>query len=286
MTYLILGATGTLGRATIKKLLLDKTTDRITCLSRDELKQSEMRKEFTDGRLHFVIGDIRDKQSIERHFGVDVVFHFAALKRVPEMEAHPLEALKTNVHGTINAIECALEYGVDHFVFSSTDKACRPINTYGATKFLSEQILLNFNGLDEINISVYRWANVIGSRGSVLFSFHDSIKEQKKAHITHPDMTRMWIRLEDAVDFMLGTYKEPSVKIKIPKLKGASVLRVLDTISQVTNQPAPFAIVGLRPGEKIHEDLVFDVEAGACVSSDTVEQYTNSELAELIRTVL
>jgi UDP-N-acetylglucosamine 4,6-dehydratase len=287
MKYLILGATGTLGRATIKALLKQPETESIMCLSRDELKQHELKREVNDERVRFAIGDIRDRSSIEHYFdGIDTCFHFAALKRIPEMEAHPMESLKTNVNGTVNAAECAIRAGVKHFVFSSTDKACLPVNTYGACKFLSEQILFNLNGLGKTNFSVYRWGNIWGSRGSVLHSFHDSIKTGKPAFITHENMTRFWLKIEDAVDFVLSTYRTKSNKIKTPQMKAAAVVRVLNAIAEVMGKDAPYKVIGMRPGEKLHEDLVLDAQTGEPLSSDNAAEYTDDELRCLVKEIV
>ena len=194
MRYLILGATGTLGRATVKALLSDDATESILCLSRDELKQFEMKKHFGDERLSFAIADIRDKEAIREYFtGIDTCFHFAALKRIPEMERHPMESLKTNVLGAVNAAECAHSAGIKNFIFSSTDKACLPINTYGACKFLAEQFMLHMQEKSDTNFSVYRWGNVVGSRGSAVHEFKKSLIESGTATLTDDRMSRFWI---------------------------------------------------------------------------------------------
>jgi UDP-N-acetylglucosamine 4,6-dehydratase/5-epimerase len=284
MRYLILGATGTLGRATIKALLKDDSASAITCLSRDELKQVELKKEFPDVRIECVIGDIRDRQSIEEHFdGVDVVFHFAALKRIPEMESHPLESLKTNVLGTINAAECAIRTRVKQFIFSSTDKACRPINTYGASKFLSEQILFNYNKKGTTNFSIYRWGNVFGSRGSVIHDFKKSLEERGEVSLTHPDMTRFWIKIDDAVKFMLSTYPEIRFSPKVPQMKSAPVIDLARVIAG--EKAHSVNLIGLRPGEKIHEDIECFAN-GYTKNSYNSERFTTEELLTLIGEVL
>jgi UDP-N-acetylglucosamine 4,6-dehydratase len=286
--YLILGATGTLGRAMTKELLNNKFTESITCLSRDELKQVELKRDFPDKRVKTVIGDIRDKHSISAHFrNIDAVFHFAALKRIPEMEAHPLECLKTNVLGTVNAADCALEHGVKDFVFSSTDKAARPINTYGACKFLSEQILLNYNLRGETRFSVYRWGNVLNSRGAILSAFNDSVKNDQPAHLTHKDMSRFWIKIEDAVKFILSSYGVGDLQnVKFPQMKAAKVIDFLDAIGRVRGKKAKHEVVGMRPGEKIAEDIWFNPETGYCLSSDNAPRFSKAELDELAREFL
>lgn len=283
--YLVIGATGTLGRETIRQLLDGPCTGRIRCLSRDEFKLSLLAREVADPRIECVLGDIRDKSSIKDHFrGIDVVFHFAALKRVPELEAQPIESLKTNVLGTINAAECAIEAGVKHFVFSSTDKATRPINAYGASKFLSEKILFSLNGRGT-NFSIYRWGNIVGSRGAALYAFKDAVETGMPAEITHQEMGRFWLHISDAVKFVLHTYAEPSDRVKIPPMKAASVVRLLGAIGEVYNKPAPYKVIGMRPGEKIHEDIFYNPETGECLASDTAEQFSDEELREIARGV-
>lgn len=286
MRYLVLGATGTLGRETISQLLKKSDTQQITCLSRDEYKLSLLKREVPSQKIKTVIGDIRDKASIKPFYrGVDAVFHFAALKRVPELEEQPIESLKTNVLGTINSAECAMEEKVKDFVFSSTDKATRPINAYGASKFLSEKILFSMQGKSETNFSVYRWGNVIASRGSALYAFKDSVETGRPAEITHKEMGRFWLHISDAVGFVLDTYQKPSYQVKVPEMKAAAVVRVLEAIARVKDAPAPYKVTGMRPGEKIHEDILYNAETGECLSSQTAPQFTNEELDAIARSI-
>ena len=287
--YLILGATGTLGHETIKHLLKLDDTELIRCVSRDELKLSELKSKFTNNyeKIQTFIGDIRDRSSINPHFnGIDVVFHFAALKRVPEMESQPLESLKTNIIGTINSAESALENNVKHFIFSSTDKACRPINTYGACKFLSEQILFNMNALNKTNFSVYRWVNVISSRGAVTYAFRDSIESNLPVFITHPDMSRGWIFIEDAVRFVLETYQTRSNEIKLPKFKCSTVLDMLTAIGTAMGKVPAYVVTGQRAGEKIAEDILYNKESGSCISTNNHDQYSTEELLEISKKIV
>ena len=285
--YLILGGSGTLGNEMIKQLLANPETELVRCLSRDELKLSELARRYKDERLETVIGDVRDKSSICPHFyDISTVFHFCALKRVPEMEAQPIESLKTNVLGTINSAECALENGVDHFIFSSTDKAARPINAYGACKFLSEKILFSYNQRKLTNFSVYRWTNIINSRGAVSYAFKDAIENDMPAYITHPDMSRGWIRIEDAVKFVLSTYESQSNEVKIPYLKGAKVLDMLNAIGTVMGKEPKYVVTGLRGAEKLSEDILYDADTGFCSSTNTIEQYTQDELISLAKEIV
>ena len=287
MRYLILGSTGTLGNATVIELLSRPDTKLIRCLSRDELKLSELKRRFKDPRVETVIGDIRDKYSIKEHFaGIDTVFHFAALKRIPEMEKQPLESLKTNVLGTINAAQCAIECNVKHFMFSSTDKATRPVNTYGACKFLSEQILFSMNKLNVTNFSVYRWVNVLASRGSVIYSFKDAIENNLPVEITNKEMTRGWIFIEDAVRFVLDTYQNKGNEIRIPPIKAAPILKLLSAIGTALGKVPAYVVTGIRPGEKLHEDLLYDMNTGACLSTNNCEQYAEDELLEIARGIV
>jgi UDP-N-acetylglucosamine 4,6-dehydratase len=287
MKYLILGATGTLGRAMTKRLLTEPETQEVICLSRDELKLSTFELEFNDPRVKTVIGDVRDKEAILPHFeGMDLVFHFAALKRIPEMEKFPLESIKTNLLGAINAAEAAMSHRVPEFVFSSTDKACQPINTYGASKFLAEQILTNFNQYNRTNFSIYRWGNVLGSRGSVVHHFRDSLLSDQPAKITDLRMSRYWIKIEDAISFILETYKEKSNKVKIPKMKAASILYVLEAVARHLGKEVKGQQIGMRPGEKLHEDIRYIPKWNTTENSLDSEHYTHSELDQLIRETL
>jgi UDP-N-acetylglucosamine 4,6-dehydratase len=290
MNYLILGATGTLGKATIRELLKSPETGVITCVSRDELKQAEMKKEFPDERLEFGLGDIRDKESIEPYFeNVETLFHSAALKRIPEMEANPVECLKTNAIGAMNAAELAHKAGVKHFVFSSTDKACMPVNTYGACKFIAEQYILNLGKRSETNFSVYRWGNVIGSRGSVVHEFKRTLQTESKVYITDPKMTRFWIRIEDAVCFMLRTFQEHSESIKVPPMKSAPVFQLAECVAKelgINLSDVVWKTTGLRPGEKIHEAISYEGLTGYVYDSYEALEFLDSELRELVRAVL
>jgi UDP-N-acetylglucosamine 4,6-dehydratase len=282
--FLIIGATGTLGRAMIKELLKKEEVSLIRCLSRDELKLSELERDFSDKRIETIVGDIRDKASIFTHFqDIDTVFHFAALKLIPEMEKFPLECIKTNLYGTINAAESALAHGVRNFMFSSTDKACLPINTYGASKFLAEQILFNFNRQNRTNFSIYRWGNIIGSRGSFVHTILENFKKNLPMKITHSNMTRYWIRIEDAVQFVLETYTDRSNDVRVPKMKSATVEDLVRSMSRVTGIDwYKTEYVGMRPGEKIHENLVFNPQWNHASSSED-EFYSPTELDSLVR---
>ena len=254
MKYVIIGGTGTLGNCLTEKL---HAGNEVVCFSRDELKQQEMRRRYPDVR--FVIGDIRDKASLKPVLvGADVVFHVAALKHVDVLEANPTEAIKTNILGTINVAEAAIEAKVPFVVFSSTDKAVLPINTYGMTKASSERYLLNLNKQqDGTRFSVFRWGNVMGSRGSVVHYFAETLKADGLVNITDPRMTRFWIHISDAVDFMLSNYWTAAADdVMIPPMKAAGVLDLAHVTALATGHPKyQIRLSGIRPGEKIDETL-------------------------------
>ena len=282
--HLIIGGTGTLGTALVGKLVA--AGEEVAVFSRCELKQSQMRQRFPDVR--YILGDIRDPRSINGSMrGVDTVFHVAALKHVEVGEENPVEFIKTNINGTINVAEAALAAGVKQVVFSSTDKAVLSVNTYGMTKGISERYLLSLNRRYEgTKFAVYRWGNVAGSRGSVIHAFAKSLKDDKGVRITDPRMTRFWIHLDDAVDFMLETYRSAAPdRVMIPPMKAAKVVDLaaaLAGIMKVRNYSIAFS--GLRAGEKIHEVLESNHEF--CVRSDTAEQFTADELKTLLRRVI
>ena len=283
MKYAIIGGTGTLGNCLVEKLT---GKGHIVVFSRDELKQQEMRKRFPEAS--YVIGDIRDAASLPSVLkGVDVVFLVAALKHVDVLEANPTEAIKTNILGTINVAEACLAAKVKHVVFSSTDKAVLPINVYGMTKGIAERYLIGLNVRQTATkFSVFRWGNVLGSRGSVVHTFADSLKQTGGVRITDPAMSRFWIHIEDAVDFMLENYKEANrFSVMIPPMKAAPVIQLADSMARVLGMKHyEQKFVGIRAGEKIHECL--ESNHDYCLRSDTVEQYTSDELCEMVKRVM
>jgi UDP-N-acetylglucosamine 4,6-dehydratase len=282
MKYLILGGTGTLGRALTKALLASEPNCLITCFSRDELKQKDLAAELKDPRVSFTLGDIRDASTLwQAMMGVDTVFHVAALKHIDSLESNPEESVRTNILGTCNVADTAIRANVKHVVFSSTDKAVDPVNVYGMSKGISEKILLNRNKSQSITrFSVYRWGNVLASRGSALHYFAKTLKTEGKAYVTSPDMTRFWIRIEDAVAFMLNTYQTAS-GIMVPVMKSSYVTTMVEAIAALSGVPIYSTVLtGLRPGEKIHESILPDL------SSSDGPFYTVSELQELVRGVL
>lgn len=282
MRAVIIGGTGTLGRELTRQLYDGHD---ITCLSRDELKQKEYAREFPGVKC--IIGDVRDKDCLRHPLSdADVVFLVAALKHVDVAEDNPVEAFKTNVLGTINVSEVACEMGVPHVVFSSTDKAVLPVNAYGHTKAMSEKYLFSLNRKNHATkFSVFRWGNVLGSRGSVIHLFSKSLDE-KKICLTHQDMTRFWIHIEDAVKFMLENYRDaPIDRALIPPMKASTVVRLADAIARYKGVSAyDMEVIGIRPGEKIHEQL--ESNHDFCLRSDNCEQYCDRELDLMVREVL
>lgn len=289
MKYVIFGGTGTLGTETTRQLLQEKSTESILCVSRDELKQKKMRMAFSDPRLKFQISDIRDLEATKRCVaeGSDTVFHFAALKHVDLGEVFPEEFIKTNTLGSINVGVAAQDAKARYCILSSTDKAVDPINAYGMTKGLAEKVFFasNEHG-SSTRFSVYRWGNVFGSRGSAIDSFKESLIKEKQVKITDLEMTRFWIRIEDAVKFMLWTYESASkTGAMIPPIKCCPVVRIVSELAESLNIPEYTTTeVGLRPGEKIHEVLGSAHTRGCMASfnSKNSEQMTDAEIRAMV----
>ena len=277
---LIVGGTGTLGSALIKKLTRERFTN-IKVLSRDEQKHYRLKREFP--HVEFILGDIRDKSSITRHFeNVDSVFHVAALKHIDLLELNPIESVKTNILGTINVCESCLEAGVRWMMFSSTDKAVDPINVYGNCKSISEKIVLNYNKDNKTTFTVFRWGNIINSNGSALPYFIDCVRNKKIIPLTHANMTRFFITIEKAVDFVYENYQLESKEVYVyPEMKAARIDTVISVIGELLNEPPLIKISGLRPGEKIDECL-YSKYSGRFMDSKICPQYSREELKELI----
>lgn len=279
MRYLVIGGTGTLGKAVIAKLYKKNENADITIYSRDELKQKQVQALYP--KLNCIIGDVRDSSAlIVASANMDAIFHFAALKHIEIAEANPEECIKTNVLGTINVARCATVNGVSDVVFSSTDKAVLPINTYGFSKAISEKYLLDLNSKSNTHFSVFRWGNVLGSRGSVIHSFVETLKKEKKLYITDPKMTRFWIDIDDAAEFILSEYRHAE-RIMIPNMKAARVVKLAEMTARylgITDYTMHYT--GIRPGEKYHEVLWSDHDH--CIRSDTIEDYSDEELLDLI----
>ena len=260
-SILVTGATGSFGKAFIENLIKNHPNfKRLVIFSRDELKQFEMskQKKFQHQNLRMFIGDIRDKDRILRALeGIDIVIHAAALKQVPTAEYNPFEFIKTNIVGTQNLVEACLDSNVEKVVALSTDKASSPINLYGATKLCSDKLVLsanNIKGKRKITFSVIRYGNVMGSRGSVLPFFLKVFSNKKKLPLTHFEMTRFNISLIEAIKLVeKAITNSVGGEIYIPKLKS---FYIRDLIHAITGKKNHFKIVGIRPGEKIHEELI------------------------------
>ena len=256
-TLLITGGTGSFGRSLVRKVLDQQLFDKVIVYSRDELKQYEMRQQFDDDRrLRFFIGDVRESERLHRAFdGVDVVVHAAALKQVPAAEYNPFEAVKTNILGAQNVIDAAIDRGVHRIVALSTDKASSPINLYGATKLVSDKLFVQGNsyaGARDTRFAVVRYGNVVGSRGSVV-PFFQSRAQHGVLPITDERMTRFWITLDQGVDFVLSSLDVMrGGEIFVPKIPS---MRVTDLARAIAPE-ARVEIVGIRPGEKLHEEMI------------------------------
>ena len=257
-TILITGGTGSFGKKFTELLLKRYKPKKIIIYSRDEFKQFEMSKIFNDKCMRYFIGDVRDKERLKRAFeDVDYVVHAAALKQVPAAEYNPMEAIKTNVLGANNIIDAALDSGVERVIALSTDKAVNPINLYGATKLAADKLFIAANkmkGKRDIKFSVVRYGNVMASRGSVIPFFMKLTKEgAKELPITHLEMTRFWITLEEAAEFVMNSFKTmKGGEIFVPKIPS---MRIVD-LAKAINPDAKFKIIGIRPGEKLHETLI------------------------------
>lgn len=259
-SILVTGGTGSFGKAFVGSVLRSyPEINRLVVYSRDELKQFEMSQVFSD-RLHkgirYFIGDIRDENRLRRALeGIDIVVHAAALKQVPAAEYNPFECIKTNVIGAQNLIEACLDSGVSRVVALSTDKAAAPINLYGATKLCSDKLLIaanNIKGSRDIRFSVVRYGNVMGSRGSVMPFFLD-LKRTGVLPITDPNMTRFNISLQEGVDMVLWAIENAwGGEIFVPKIPSYRVTDVARAIGEECEQQ----VVGVRPGEKIHEEMI------------------------------
>lgn len=264
-SILITGASGSLGKRLVSRLLTEyPAISRLVVFSRDELKQFEMAQQFSPAnypQLRYFIGDVRDADRVARSLeGIDIVIHAAALKQVPTAEYNPFECIKTNVIGAQNLIEECINAGVQKVVALSTDKAAAPVNLYGATKLCSDKLFVagnNIRGRHDIRFSVVRYGNVMGSRGSVIPFF----MEQRKngvIPITDPQMTRFNISLDGGVDLVLHALEHSlGGEIYIPKIPSYRITELAEAVAPGCEQ----TIVGIRPGEKIHEEMITSSDA-------------------------
>jgi UDP-N-acetylglucosamine 4,6-dehydratase len=268
---LVTGGTGSFGKKFTKILLEEKQPRKIIIFSRDELKQHEMRVAGYDHpSLRYFIGDIRDRDRLQRAMNdVDIVVHAAALKQVPACEYNPMEAIKTNIIGTSNVVEAALDANVEKVLALSTDKAVNPVNLYGATKLAAEKLVVQSNayaGGSSTRFSCVRYGNVVGSRGSVVPLF---LKQRASGKVTVTDdrMTRFWLSLEQGVHFVIQCIEQmEGGEVFVPKIPSTTVVDLARAIAP----EAQVEIIGIRPGEKLHEVLISEDEARNTIELETM----------------
>lgn len=267
---LITGGTGSFGKQFVRTILKEYKPSKIIIYSRDELKQYEMAQEYNDSCMRYFIGDVRDKERLNKAMhNVDYVVHAAALKHVPIAEYNPMECIKTNINGAQNVIDAALTNGISKVIALSTDKAASPINLYGASKLASDKLFVaanNIKGGNDIQFAVVRYGNVLGSRGSVVPFFKKLLAEgATEIPITDDKMTRFWITLQEGVDFVLKNFtRMQGGEIFIPKIPSMKVTEMANAI--VPNLPQK--VVGIRPGEKLHECMCPQSDAHLTVEFD------------------
>jgi UDP-N-acetylglucosamine 4,6-dehydratase len=258
-TLLITGGTGSFGNAVLRRLL-ESDVREVRVFSRDEKKQDDMRKRYANDKLKFYIGDIRDEQSVVNAVrGADFIFHAAALKQVPSCEFHPVEAVKTNVLGTENVLEAAIQCGVRRVVVLSTDKAVYPINAMGISKAMMEKVAVaKSRGSNSTVICVTRYGNVMASRGSVIPLFVQQVRSRAPITITDPEMTRFMMTLDDAVDLVLYAFVHgKSGDIFVQKAPAATIRVLAEALTALMGKPEhPISVIGTRHGEKLFEALL------------------------------
>ena len=270
-TLLVTGGTGSFGQTFVRIMMEEFHPKKLIVLSRDELKQHEMRRRYPDtgdSPMRYFIGDVRDRERLHRAFtGVDAVVHAAALKQVPACEYNPFEAVQTNIFGAKNVIDAAIDRGVRKVMAISTDKAVNPINLYGATKLCAEKMMVQANayaGAGGTRLSCARYGNVVGSRGSVVPVF----LEQRKTGtitITDPRMTRFWITLDQGVRFVIHSIERMhGGEIFVPKIPSMNIMELARTVAP----DCRIDYIGIRAGEKVHEVLVSEDEARQAVELD------------------
>ncbi|MDY6865819.1 MAG: UDP-N-acetylglucosamine 4,6-dehydratase (inverting) [Halobacteriota archaeon] len=267
-TVLVTGGTGSFGKKFTEIVLEEHDPKSIRIYSRGELLQMEMKNRFDDERLRFLVGDVRDKDRLCRAMnGVDIVVHAAALKQVPTCEYNPIEAVRTNVDGSVNIVDTAIDNGIEKVMAISTDKAVHPVNLYGATKMVAEKLFVQGNaytGTKGVRFSCVRYGNVVGSRGSVVPLF----REQKKdgvITITDERMTRFWITLDQGVRFVINSIdRMKGGEIFVPKIPSMKVTDLANVIAPNTET----RFIGIRPGEKLHEILLTEEEAMHTIEFD------------------
>ena len=268
-SVLVTGGTGSFGKRFVKAVLEQHRPKRLIVFSRDELKQFEMRQRLNAPNLQYFLGDVRDTERLYRAIdGVDVVIHAAAMKQVPASEDNPMEAVKTNVIGAENIINVCIDQGVTHVIALSTDKAANPVNLYGATKLCADKLFIAANALSarhRTHFSVVRYGNVVGSRGSVI-PFFMQIRQTGVIPITDTRMTRFWITLTQGVEFVLASLgRMRGGEIFVPKIPS---MKITD-LAQVIAPECRTEIIGIRPGEKLHEMMITEDDAINTAEFDT-----------------
>lgn len=260
---LITGGTGSFGSTAVKRFLDDRRISEIIIFSRDEKKQHDMRYEFNNPKLSFIVGDVRDKESVMKAMrNVDYVFHAAALKQVPTGEYHPMEMIRTNILGTENVLSAAEENGVRKVVFLSTDKAVYPINAMGMSKAIAEKLISAKARESRGTIfCAVRYGNVMASRGSVIPLFVEYIKKNKPLTVTDPKMTRFLLSLEDAIDLVvLAVERGEQGDLFIKKAPASTIGDLTQALKNIFKSKSKVTVVGLRAGEKVHEALATSLE--------------------------
>ena len=271
-SILVTGGTGSFGRTFIRTVLARQHPRRVIVFSRDELKQFEMSQlpEFADSRMRYFIGDVRDRtRLVQAMQGVDYVVHAAALKQVSAAEYNPMECIKTNIHGAENVIAAAIECNVAKVIGLSTDKAASPINLYGASKLASDKLFVaanNMVGNRDIRFAVVRYGNVVDSRGSVIPLFRRLLAQgATELPITDERMTRFWITLDQGVEFVLQSFRRmQGGELFVPKIPSSRIVDIVEALKPGT----PIRIVGVRPGEKLHEVMCPRDEAHLAIEFD------------------
>ena len=269
-SILITGGTGSFGRALTSHLLEQTNVSRVVIFSRDELKQYEMKLTFGDDRrIRWFLGDIRDRDRLQRAVrGVQYVIHAAALKQVDTAEYNPFEFVKTNVIGSQNIIDACINEKVQKVIALSTDKASSPINLYGATKLTADKLFVaanNYTDGGKTALSVVRYGNVVGSRGSVIPHFMAAIEEGRSLPITDPRMTRFWISIDDAVRFVLSSLDQMSGgELYVPRIPSMKITDLVEALSPGYSTH----IIGIRPGEKLHEEMISAEDSTRTVQQD------------------
>lgn len=260
-TVLLTGGTGSFGKAFITRVLRDNEIGKLIVFSRDELKQFELAGSISSEKIEFSLGDVRDYQRLLRvSSGVDVIVHAAAMKQIPASELNPIEAIKTNVIGAENIVNAAIENGVSRVLALSTDKAANPANLYGATKLCSDKLMIAGNELSKdsrTKFAAVRYGNVLGSRGSVIPFFLEQAK-QGSIPITDERMTRFWLTIEQAVDFVISSIdRMHGGEIFVPRIPSFKV----KDVAKVVCPGIPTKVIGIRPGEKLHEIMITEDDA-------------------------